>query len=126
MATAVPDYSELYASSELLDITIVLAELAEHTPSQDSLATQLKLSSNNNNSSSSSSSSELLQTKELPGHSVVLYVCSSFCKSKLQDWRSGSGKMEIVLQMPAGKRYFTGRQDSSELTLQRDAPCASC
>ena len=109
-----PDYSDLYNSTELSDITIVLAEHAEHqslnrhphTSSNCCGKRQLKggLANRAQCSSSSSGSSIALETKVLPGHSIVLYGCSSFCKTKLLSWKGdeSNSKLEIRVLVPTG------------------------
>jgi hypothetical protein len=108
---AASDYSDLFANSELSDVNIVLTEHTEQPNVQEQLIHPGSPHTGAQQGSPASStpcgtasSSDMQQRKQIPGHSVVVYVCSSFCKAKLQHWRSSnsSGKMEICIPVPAG------------------------
>lgn len=98
MSAAAPDYSDLYGSTELSDISMVLAEHAEHlnlhvdtdghsTSGESWQLSGGSVSTSHRNRSSAGCSSVAPETKIMPGHSVVLYGCSSFCKAKLLHWK---------------------------------------
>uniref|UniRef100_A0A383WDK7 BTB domain-containing protein n=1 Tax=Tetradesmus obliquus TaxID=3088 RepID=A0A383WDK7_TETOB len=105
-----PDYSDLFGSTELSDIAIVLAEHAEDVPllaAVDSLS--LHGDSSSSSSSSLSSSTAAVAEKEgvrvIPGHRIVLYGSSSFCKAKLLTWKGegDNGMKELCIPVPTGQ-----------------------
>jgi hypothetical protein len=119
-----PDYSELFASEQLSDLTIILEEegiedtgaIASSTedaqPAAKRRTTQslaallllLELSAAAAEAAAADADGSCSKKKVLPGHSIVLFGCSAFCKTKLQNWRSddSAGKLEICVTVPAG------------------------
>lgn len=114
---AAPDYSELFASESLLDLTIVIAEegaeavCAIDTPPASkrrrtprSTAAEAAAGADADAETAAPAADSSAGRKVLPGHSIVLFGCSSFCKTKLQSWSSSSsnGKLEICITTPPG------------------------
>jgi hypothetical protein len=120
---AAPEYSELFASEDLSDLNIITAEEcsndAASTEDAEPAAKRRRTAvmpfrwlighvaeasaadaEEGAHAVGSASSSE----KVLPGHSIVLLGCSTFCKTKLQNWRSSDsgGKLKIRVTVPAG------------------------
>ncbi|WIA20545.1 hypothetical protein OEZ85_004937 [Tetradesmus obliquus] len=103
-----PDYSDLFGSTELSDIAIVLAEHAEDVPllaAVDSLSLHGDSSSSSSSSSLSSSTAAVAEkegVRVIPGHRFVLYGSSSFCKAKLLNWKGegDNGMKELCIPVP--------------------------
>jgi hypothetical protein len=111
---AAPDYSELFASEQLSDLNIIIAEeCIEGTGASTSSTEDAEPVAKRRRTRASAAAAEEAMhdvggtsssEKTLPGHSIVLFGCSTFCKTKLQNWSSsGTGeKLQIRVTVPAG------------------------
>jgi hypothetical protein len=111
---AAPDYSELFASEQLSDFSITLAEdCIEGTGASTSRPEDAEPAAKRRRTRASVAAAEEAahdvsgassNEKVLPGHSIVLFGCSTFCKTKLQNWSSSDTgeKLEIRVTVPAG------------------------
>jgi hypothetical protein len=94
----------MFNSESLSDLTIVLAEEGEEVASDAPPASQRRKTR-----ATAAAEAELAVPagscrKELPGHSVVLFGCSTFCKAKVTNWSNKSnGKLEIYITTPPGE-----------------------
>jgi hypothetical protein len=100
---AAPDYSELFASEQLSDLNIIVAEeRIEGTGASTSSTEDAEPAAKRRRTQASAAAAEdrthdvgsaSSSEKVPPGHIIVLFGCSTFCKTKLQNWSSsGTGK----------------------------------
>lgn len=114
----VPDYADLFGNEMLSDLIVVLEEENASTPQNRSTVATRKSKRQKVSDVAAGNQADQQHRKVLPGHSVVLYGCSSFARTKLEHWRSSNSSGELEIQLPVP----TGMADPSNLCyLTKDA-----